>query len=785
MSNSNGYLSRNLLNELDKEEKEKTTTQIVDNWQKLTASQRTAQKEDSEKKHAQNTTARTTRGTERSSTDKSSQKNNLGPYNAESVLSLGKGPIRTAEVDRLIQSGQATATARNGQVYVSPKTTAVSPPLTPTWPVAAKPANTIMRSSGSDMFGSTGSFGEDSLEKIAKSGNLDMYHQNEPPAGSEKFSASKLTEGIVRKGTTNAAHGMSSTLSWLEGALFALPEALTGFDDLQERHGLFYNWNSAIEKERENAYRNSAANIKAGGTAAKVADTIGTGFVAALPQAITAFMSAGASLGAVGAQGLEATAVTAQQSPGILNSLRSAVTGLANNPNYWTSFLRTAGESYEQAKSDGASDSKASLYAMGNGLFNAAVEVGGGLETLPKELQSGPSAFGKWIWSSAQEGAEEPIQGVIERGLQKVVYGKKNPLVSASDETAVFNPATAAKEFGVGAAVGGILGGGQTAAAGAKDRLALWPQGAYNNAKRMEGTGYGNQRGEQGGTLRETAQAAARGNAGSLSENGNRPGISGEVRADWGNVREKLGDLWQRHGGLSVAQESRRTLAEYNVGTHIIPESEWSRQDSAYTRNAEVYMRETIPEENRGMIAPHEGTHVMKQAGYQPYLDFVETVPSMLDLGSEEARVLLSKISARRGIDPFNATEAELTTFYDELNATLYGHIASGKMPQYLREGFNSAFYDFDSYAADLAAIHEGYINSRYRSNVQKPITLPSPNAARSFAGTPHDYAALLRSLAESRVGLPMLTPEQEKLLETWNQLFPEMSMTADEFLAR
>ena len=44
MSNSNGYLSRNLLNELDKEEKEKTTTQIVDNWQKLTASQRTAKR---------------------------------------------------------------------------------------------------------------------------------------------------------------------------------------------------------------------------------------------------------------------------------------------------------------------------------------------------------------------------------------------------------------------------------------------------------------------------------------------------------------------------------------------------------------------------------------------------------------------------------------------------------------------------------------------------------------------------------------------------------------------
>ena len=196
-------------------------------------------------------------------------------------------------------------------------------------------------------------------------------------------------------------------------------------------------------------------------------------------------------------------------------------------------------------------------------------------------------------------------------------------------------------------------------------------------------------------------------------------------------------------------------------------------------------MRETIPEENRGMIAPHEGTHIMKQAGYQPYLDFVGRMPDMLNFRSNTTDTLLSGIAARRGIDPFNATDAELTTFYDELNATLYGHIASGKMPEYLREGLNSAFYDFDSYAANLAAIHEGYINSRYRSNVQKPITLPSPNATRAFASTPQDYAALLRRLAESRTELPALTPEQEKRLETWNQFYPEMQMTIDEFLAR
>ena len=240
----------------------------------------------------------------------------MGTYNAASVLSLGKGPLSETGVDRLVASGEANATVKNGQVYVSPKRTAASTVYTPTRTAStAKAASTTTpRREGSGTFGSMGGFGGSLTTQTVKNDNHDLYHQAKQTAEPTKFSTGKLIEGIVRKGTTNAAHGMSSTLSWLEGALFAPAEALTGFDDLQEQHGLFYNWNSAIEKEREDAYRSSAANIKAGGTAAKIADTVGTGVVAALPQAVTAFMSAGASLGVVGAQGLEATAVAAQQS---------------------------------------------------------------------------------------------------------------------------------------------------------------------------------------------------------------------------------------------------------------------------------------------------------------------------------------------------------------------------------------------------------------------------------------------------------------------------------------
>lgn len=50
LSNSNGYLSRNLLDELDKKKEKKTAAPIVDNWQRLSASQQAAQKADAEAK---------------------------------------------------------------------------------------------------------------------------------------------------------------------------------------------------------------------------------------------------------------------------------------------------------------------------------------------------------------------------------------------------------------------------------------------------------------------------------------------------------------------------------------------------------------------------------------------------------------------------------------------------------------------------------------------------------------------------------------------------------------
>ncbi|WP_294854236.1 LPD38 domain-containing protein [uncultured Oscillibacter sp.] len=276
------------------------------------------------------------------------------------------------------------------------------------------------------------------------------------PKNEDDFSAAKLAGGIATKGIDSAMSGLTSTADWLVG------QNITGLGDI-----LGQDWSnnpvSALNRRVQQAKETNQAyfqpNVEQGGKAAEIVDKYGTATVAAVPQALTAVATAGMS--AAGTAGLQAASAAAQSS-GAIAAARGMVQSLAKDPQYWLAFSQVAGDSYQQAKADGAGETAANLYAMGNGLLNAAIEVGGGIQTLPKELQKGGSALKAWVNSMLDEGKEEVAQGIMERGLQNLMYQKGNPLASVKDENAVLNPRTAAEEFAGGAVVGGILGGGQT-----------------------------------------------------------------------------------------------------------------------------------------------------------------------------------------------------------------------------------------------------------------------------------------------------------------------------------
>lgn len=282
------------------------------------------------------------------------------------------------------------------------------------------------------------------------------------PAGNATSAAGKYNvgQGLAKAGQmglTQIAKVGSSAGAWIENLLgdFAR-EGSNGYWDPDTSNWLFNRWNRAIDAEAQGVQQRYAENTARGGKAAQVFEDLGAATVAAVPQAIAALLTGGASTAAQAG----ALAENAAASSGLVNTISRSMRAMVKDPNFQLSFAQVFGPGYEQAKADGADDFRASVYAIGNGLMNAAVEVGGGIQTLPRELQNGGNAWKTWVDAMLDEGKEEVVQGVIERATQNAVYGRDNPLVGIGNG-AIFDPAAAAEEFAGGAVVGGILGGGQ------------------------------------------------------------------------------------------------------------------------------------------------------------------------------------------------------------------------------------------------------------------------------------------------------------------------------------
>ena len=194
--------------------------------------------------------------------------------------------------------------------------------------------------------------------------------------------------------------------------------------------------------------------------AGSVANTIGTGVIAALPQAALALMTLGTS----------SAGTLTQTSAGLAGSIETAIQRISNDPSFWLSFMQETGGNFAEAKSAGATDEQAILSATIAGLANAAIEVGGGLENNGWMNDSTLSKLSKaknLIKGAVEEGGEELIQNPISRAMQKLVYDSDRQWLSidntAEGRDAVFNPYQSAEEFATGAAVGGILGAGNFA----------------------------------------------------------------------------------------------------------------------------------------------------------------------------------------------------------------------------------------------------------------------------------------------------------------------------------
>lgn len=216
-------------------------------------------------------------------------------------------------------------------------------------------------------------------------------------------------------------------------------------------------------------YANDKANEKMELSAKQLGDknnisgTLGANFVnMALDMAPLYLL--GGTLG--GASTLEAAAKAnlglGAKSTSLLTATQRGITELAKNPMFFTSFAGEVGNDYYEAMANGATESQAMLAALTASTVNAALEVGG-VQELPSKLLENKSLGKKtldWVLSSLSEGKEEVLQDFISQLSAKAIYDKDKEVFSLSDQGAIINPERMAKEFGLGAAAGGIMGGG-------------------------------------------------------------------------------------------------------------------------------------------------------------------------------------------------------------------------------------------------------------------------------------------------------------------------------------
>lgn len=327
------------------------------------------------------------------------------------------------------------------------------------------------------------------------------------------FSGSTYAKGILEKGVSSIARGVSSTGAFLEGLIakpisntmaagpswdvepegedinnskFDIDPNTIGKERKQNRNTegselykklYFYNLNEQTKKEEEAIYKKYAENFSKASPALQKAEGWGVSAINAVPMALSALITNGASV--VAQEGGLLTTSVVESSPTLATYAHTAVKNLFNDPNYWTAFFTTVGRSYEDGIEIGMSETGATTYALANSLLNAAIETGGetgagGIQTLPQKGFS----LKNWLLSTRDEAHEEVFQGIVERGLKALMLKDGNILplnpdgstprnweelkqAFKNDRDAVFNPLTSIDEYAGGFVVGGALGGGQ------------------------------------------------------------------------------------------------------------------------------------------------------------------------------------------------------------------------------------------------------------------------------------------------------------------------------------
>ena len=591
------------------------------------------------------------------------------------------------------------------------------------------------------------------------------FSGNRTPGKQQKYSVGKGIAGATMKGINQAAQGIADTLALAEDVALSPFELVSGqqLGDLSDS-GLANKLQRRIRNEGQEIENKYAANVERGGKAAEIFDKYGASTVAAVPQAVAAVLTSGASLGATSAT-LAKTAAT-EMAPSIANTIRNSVLAMGKDPQYWLSFSQVVGSSYEQALDDmekagvdnNTARTKAALYATGNGLMNAAVEVGGGIQTLPEQLKHGSAAWKAWLESAFEEGKEEVVQGILERATQNVAYKKGNPLASMRDENAILNPLTSAEEFLGGAVVGGVLGGGQVGANAALQSLAR----------------FDNSLGESGRKAIRGSYQAGKDTAEHVKDfiPAYNAGVEGKANPNPTNETAYAGYVAGQNDAKAEAR--KKTFAQESDGgsglvydDYVSREMDSATADEINTVAKALGVRVRMADAVRGgtangviegneiriakdaqdpvmQVVGHEWTHRVQELAPEQYTAFRDAIMEDPDV-AEAANILHEQynrmgveISADEALDEAAANYAgEMIANTDVLNEFIRRHSEDRTLLEKLRDAIREIVGKLTGKAKQQAQTAEGLLQQAFEAaaqNSKKPTTRDGSSARESSA---------------------------------------------------
>lgn len=458
--------------------------------------------------------------------------------------------------------------------------------------------------------------GPQTLMQKATEGNEVALPQQEM----QKQSAAKTVFDIVDRGAgyfnqpfASVADFAANLLPRVEGAISGNDpeETLTGqiLKPVTTATGKFKDWVDTTTQNIDARIQNDTKDSKA----AQIAADIGSGAVAASPNAVLAILSGGAS----------AATTLAPQISGAVATVVAAAKKMVSNPMFKLSAAQSLGSGYDEAKANGATDEEAIVSAVLSTAFNSAVEVGGGIEALPGELAGADLSNGKkalkWVTSMLDEGKEEVVQGAISKLTEKAVFDENKALYSAEDENAVINPGRMAQEFGMGAAVGGVLGGGQVLADAALSRAAKPKANTPVDAAIQE-------------TLQSGAKPVDQTIQQTLEQNKTAPAAAAPVETVVPAeevAKPVVGDLGAKTSDFprTVQESQGNTTPEY-YEAYNIPEE--GRADSSYT--------------TRSWKEARHNANLRLEQDYDGEVEYLKSKPTWADEEMAEGDMILNKL---------------------------------------------------------------------------------------------------------------------------------------------